>query len=802
MNSIKFGYSALFGAVFFALAGCGGGGGGTPDPDPGSQNVTPSVSVEGKTALEGSSVSITADGQDSDGTIVNYAWTQKSGTVAELSGVDSATVNFLAPAVPEDSEMVLTVTVTDDDGATSSADVTVSITANMLSVTLTGLVTDGPILNANINVSVGDQSFTATADENGVYSVELLVDDSYSDQIVNVTATGAETNSPVKLVSLLGDFATVDAASGGDDVVTKNELFGVNVTNMTTAIAALMEDANSELAITNSIQFVEASKGLDSSLVIPLATAIKLVIDYSAQNPELALPDGVEDTFELVSSLDIASEYVYNAQANAGEIFTQAQSEIMADDDVFGGTVDNGISVIDTYYQILPNSFGPGDRLAIYEDGTGYNSSNLSGHDFTWESTDTGIEITYGDGWLRSVSFPFLDNGGTSSQVETHLIQTRSSLRWITQTEENDLILNTTHSFFHYPNGELVDGDSTSTEVVSNFVKEKGIINAADVLLLNVDYSLPTDTVYEDIVNPVGQPDFHTRNALEVVFSGDLTTGGDVAIQFPTYFGDGTTTHVESVGSWSIDDRGHLIFPGDGDEGSVDTDIVFLQANSKTPIINMLNGDVDSSGVAFTHTTSDNMLLREASWTEENAVGIYDLGHIFATNLDYFWVEINADGSGLQAFAVDFNLDGVLTVDEIWEIPTRWMINSDGNVVIRRIRSRSTGNYCEASSFDPVTSEDCSLLFHEREWVLHQVTEDNAYYMRHIHRFFDTSFLDDRAFLWGITDNRYWNKIAERPVELPVQKVQNNKNRNFSAIKGNIEKLIKIELDLENRMRH
>ena len=246
-----------------------------------------------------------------------------------------------------------------------------------------------------------------------------------------------------------------------------------------------------------------------------------------------------------------------------------------------------------------------------------------------------------------------------------------------------------------------------------------------------------------------------------------------------------------------------MIVPGDTDGGSVDTDIVFLKANNgKTPIINMLNGDVDDLGVTFTHAISDNMLLKEAAWTEENAVGIYSLGWNFFSNLETFWIEINADGTGLQAGSSDFNADGVLTSDEIFQVPTRWMINSDGNIVIRRMRSRSNFSFCVASSFEPNSSEDCSLLYHEREWDLYQVTEDDVYYMRHVHRFFDTfSFPDERAFWFGFTDNRSWNKVAERPVELPTQKVQGSESQNNSASKSDIEKLIEQELDLENSMR-
>ncbi len=242
-NDSKFNLNFLVGASLLALTACGG----SDDPEPESVNVAPSVTVSGKTALEGSEVTITADGQDSDGTIASYSWIQKSGATASLTGSDSATVEFSAPAVIANEDIILTVTVTDDGGATASSDVTVSITANILNVTLNGLVTDGPIANANVEVTVGNQIFTTTADGVGLYSVPLSLDDSFADQIVRVSATGEEANSTTKLVSYVGAFAELDNAAGEDDTLTNTEAFGVNVTHLTSANAALMEGVNGGL---------------------------------------------------------------------------------------------------------------------------------------------------------------------------------------------------------------------------------------------------------------------------------------------------------------------------------------------------------------------------------------------------------------------------------------------------------------------------------------------------------------------------------------------------------------------------
>lgn len=801
MRTYKKHFNFLVCSTLFALTACGGSGGDeAPDP-PGVVNIAPTVSATSKTAPEGSDVSVTANGQDSDGTIASFSWVQKSGTSVSLTNANNATVSFTAPIVTENEEVVLTITVTDNNGGTASTDVTITITANILSVTLNGLVTDGPIANANIEVSVGNQIFNVIADDNGIYSVPLSVDDSFADQIVTLTATGTQVDSVVKLVSVLGAFGDVDAAGGDEDTVTKDKMFGVNVTNLTTANTALMEDANGGAIISSRQQFLDAAKEINSTLILPLATAIKLVIDYSADNVDLELPDGVENTFLLVSDLEIASAYVANAQVNATESYTQAQDDILSDSEVVSnGIGDTSIPIADTYYQILSESFNAGDRLILNEDGSGYNSSLLDGQSFTWLSTDTGVELTYGEnGWTRSIFFSSQFVGGVTRQVETHLIQAKTNLQWITQTETTDLIVYTALNYFHYPNGELVDSDTSTSEVISIFVKEKGIVNAVDILQLGANYSLSIPTEFERIINPIQTTaPTHTVGAIDVMYTGSLDSGGEFTTQTPVINGDGVTSYTEAVDAWSVDSRGHLIIQDNGDN----TDIVFLKYNDgKMPLVNVQSVGNYEDGSSFTEAVSGIMLLEESSWTSENAVGIYDLGRDFFRSLDYFWVEINSDGTSLQVSGTDYNGDGVFTEDEFFQTPTRWIINAEGNIVVRRYYSRTNFNFCVASQFEPLSSEDCSLLYHEREWDLQQITNDNDYFMRHMQRFFrDRTYPDEGTHVawFAITDNRSWKRIAERPIELPVAVSKTGLSQ--SIYKHDLDNIIRQEMELEKRM--
>ena len=127
MRTVKWqvvGMVATF-AVLLSLAGCGGGGDGegTPANRLPSANAGPDQTVDA-----GSTVTLDGSGSsDSDGTIASYLWEQPTGPAASLSNTDQASASFVAPQVDSTVTLTFRLTVTDDDGATASDDVSVTI---------------------------------------------------------------------------------------------------------------------------------------------------------------------------------------------------------------------------------------------------------------------------------------------------------------------------------------------------------------------------------------------------------------------------------------------------------------------------------------------------------------------------------------------------------------------------------------------------------------------------------------------------------------------------------------------------
>ena len=116
-----------------------------------------------QTVDTGMIVTLSGTANDTDGTIVSYAWKQTGGTMVSLAGAATATATFTAPDVPMDETLTFRLTVTDNDSAASSDEVSVTVTARQeidVAQYLTGPVEQGesPALFAAV---VGEEGVRA-----------------------------------------------------------------------------------------------------------------------------------------------------------------------------------------------------------------------------------------------------------------------------------------------------------------------------------------------------------------------------------------------------------------------------------------------------------------------------------------------------------------------------------------------------------------------------------------------------------------------------------------------------------------
>ncbi|WP_046004695.1 PKD domain-containing protein [Pseudoalteromonas rubra] len=385
------------------LVGCGGSSDSgsspspnpNPNPDPGTNNQAPTVSITGDSeALEGTAVSLKASATDSDGQVVSYSWSVSTGPSVTLSNSTTSDVSFTTPDVTEDTAMILAVTVTDDDGATATATKNFTVKRLVRSVTLTGIVTDAPVANASLMVYVGDETFPATAGNDGTYTVQLDIDDSAVNQLIRIKANGGTNQQNVEFYSQLESFASVATQAGDDGIVNSSENFGVNITNVTTAEYALVTRAVGGVPQTTS-ELNNALVGVDADEKLTLSALIKLVVDGSGDT-KFSLPADVNSTFELVSSQSAVDELTNTINDSDPTLIDKTKEEIKQDDKL----VDNGEGSIVGDYLIGSTRYFRGHftQMTLNEGGTGTFTDHTSGA-ITWtQATNGAVSVTFSDG--------------------------------------------------------------------------------------------------------------------------------------------------------------------------------------------------------------------------------------------------------------------------------------------------------------------------------------------------------------------------------------------------------------------
>ncbi|MFC5079894.1 hypothetical protein VTH8203_02839 [Vibrio thalassae] len=242
---------------------------------------------------------------------------------------------------------------------------------------LDGLITDSPIINADItfNIVGSNRKVNAVSDDAGYYQVEIELDDD-EPSLVYVEAQGKGQQANAKLVRMIGDFREKQSTNS-------EGVSSYNVTNLTTAEYTLAKEENSGLPFPSFEHYNEKVKVIDENTLLNLATIVKVVIDgpgYSSQ--EKKLPDNIENTLDLISVKKARDEFLYNA-INTVE-FNEAKNKMLSDKRVMSGKLE----LESGSYVLFPinSSFG----MVIDIVGSKANISSVSGFvgsfDFSIES--------------------------------------------------------------------------------------------------------------------------------------------------------------------------------------------------------------------------------------------------------------------------------------------------------------------------------------------------------------------------------------------------------------------------------
>ncbi len=370
------------------LSACGGGGGSS---SPAKNNQPPAVSISGPSQVEsGATISLSAIASDSDGSIASYSWATDSGTAVTLGDNKSATLSVTSTNVSADTTVKLTLTVTDNQGASTQANLQVKIVAKKTSLAIDGLVTDAVVPNANVTATVRDLTFTTTADVNGKYTLNLSVDDAHLNDLVLITADGGSGKPTLKLVSQLPSMQTLLVQAGSDKQLDADENFSVNVTNVSTAEYALMVKRWSFygvpfLSVINDLQLENFSGSAGGYEKYLLAALIKIVSDLG-----ISLPAGAQNTLDLVLDKGLTDELQTSINTATPELISQVIEAIKNDASVSPGSLAH-----DGTYILLG---GAGDTdwvLTFNNDNKGEAKTRFGAQSFTWAQGVGKLDIHF-----------------------------------------------------------------------------------------------------------------------------------------------------------------------------------------------------------------------------------------------------------------------------------------------------------------------------------------------------------------------------------------------------------------------
>jgi hypothetical protein len=264
------------------------------------ENLTPTASAgPDQTIDEGATVTLNGSGSsDPDGTIAAYSWAQIAGPSVTLSNAGVASPTFTAPAVDAATVLTFELTVTDNEAATASD--TVTITVNNVvpavpSTNINGVLRDrsgNPIAGANV-VLQEQGAFSASAAmprASSKYSRTALINAARAKALGSTARRAALTSVAFTVTDENGFYSFADVAipetgkllisfdkSGYASyqellTLTADELITVEAT-MATAYVAPTQSASGEITVTAD----SASTGVDNAgmnLTVPAGSLL------------------------------------------------------------------------------------------------------------------------------------------------------------------------------------------------------------------------------------------------------------------------------------------------------------------------------------------------------------------------------------------------------------------------------------------------------------------------------------------------------------------------------------------------
>lgn len=569
-------------------------------------------------------------------------------------------------------------------------------------LTFMGAITDAPIANAAVTVHVGERSFTTTAGADGTYEIAIEIDADESNSYVTIDAKGAAGQEFVEFTSLAGTFGSLAAQAGADGALTPDENFATQVTNVSTAEAALLRQANGGQPITSDAIKQSLGAELNGQQVLDLATAIKLAVDSSDEYP---LPAGVASTLALANDADTASAFVASAQTQDPEAFSQTQAAIAADP-ALTKPVDAGSVPAHLTAAILSTdagfTFNYTNRVNDYRfntDGSGVLASGSFNTAMQWTVDGSTVKVSYAQP-IETISFDFVNCNGNIVQSEGHYVSSGETLALISDRT----LTSTQTATITYPDCSNLAATTRTTTTATTILEDEDFrqLTTADVAN-SVQTFYVYDTAQKAVLGDVAQINADGTGLALVSgqsFSWALDDVGAINVTFANGI-SGRYRSLREIDTFA-DDLFYELDTGDGP---------FVDAGAQVEVDPVFATTIDAA------TFSGRFYQFGVGNEQDPQPGIKG-----------FRLRFDPGGSGAQEDDY-IDVNGNVAVTDETTMPSfafRWTIDND-NVVIRRTINLSSGSYnCIAGS------TDC-LLFDERR-IVPLVDDDSRYYVLEVRR--------------------------------------------------------------------
>lgn len=277
--------------------------------------------------------------------------------------------------------------------ATSSPQSSSSSSIAEQDLSLNGWVGSEALIGGQIVVTAGEKNFTAKIDAQQKYQVNLAVDAQDKSVPIIIKVTGAGSSKWIEFANVLPSAGALAELAGSDNVLTDNEFSGLNITALTTAEYA--EINNNNLPLTSDIERKRALSSLHPIRAVEQAAMITRLLSGT-----VVLPSHKPTTLVYLLDAGVAETYLEALRvvdkAELNQKIVALQEDIL---NVSAANLVGNFALEGQYANYL---------LTFNEDGRGnlttasMSTDIQSGGDnarvnanFTWERQESSISIHF-----------------------------------------------------------------------------------------------------------------------------------------------------------------------------------------------------------------------------------------------------------------------------------------------------------------------------------------------------------------------------------------------------------------------